>query len=624
MNKTKTIYFLSAIVLIIGCYALNLSYSLFVQTEEKEIVDSYVPTLDYYLSVSSVTISPGKKYLVKQIVDNYSDTIGSYYGLVYKSTSSNYKIQLVDTDYNESYGWIDMYSSNDIYLYIENTGSTTMTINFSLYQSYDTLSYDNFETNYLNSNFDGTSLSGYSSISADTKYTLSASTVSMPYDDQPSTLAYKIIESYVKTQVIITDDVTSLFGSYCSESECIVEVPDSSGTDTYTFKEADLSLAYNYMDVPIDGLASGIYQIADDNGTSYYYRGTSYSNYVSFAGFTWRIVRINGDGSIRLILNGTLDKVKRSGESSVAGNAVAFNSASNDNAYVGYMYGLTGLTSYSTTTRCLMLVNGTVTDKKSTYSTQSTCEAAGGIWTNSSETATHANVASSTIKQEVDSFYETYLGGTTYNYEDYLADSVFCVDKGSSGLSLPAYYEDEEYGIMYDESYYYYGWNYGTNSAYYKAVSRLYYSGYGYLEGTESSIIPEYRFYTYYDKFNYDMTTEDEPYPALTCSSYAINDYLTYPIALLTADELALAGATVGLSLDTYLNDTSYNNSYWYTMTPFGYISGADVFVSSGSTTTIDGLTANYARGVRPVINLKAGIEFASGSGTSSNPYTIK
>ena len=39
----------------------------------------------------------------------------------------------------------------------------------------------------------------------------------------------------------------------------------------------------------------------DENGTSYYFRGNTANNYVSFAGYLWQIVRINGDGSIRLI-----------------------------------------------------------------------------------------------------------------------------------------------------------------------------------------------------------------------------------------------------------------------------------------------------------------------------------
>jgi hypothetical protein len=40
----------------------------------------------------------------------------------------------------------------------------------------------------------------------------------------------------------------------------------------------------------------------DDLGTSYYYRGAVEDNYVTFADMCWRIVRIAGDGSIKLIL----------------------------------------------------------------------------------------------------------------------------------------------------------------------------------------------------------------------------------------------------------------------------------------------------------------------------------
>ncbi len=52
---------------------------------------------------------------------------------------------------------------------------------------------------------------------------------------------------------------------------------------------------------------SGFYRLnyADNNETktTYFYRGNTNNNYVSFAGQTWRIVRINEDGTIRLVLN---------------------------------------------------------------------------------------------------------------------------------------------------------------------------------------------------------------------------------------------------------------------------------------------------------------------------------
>mgnify|MGYP003301165685 CR=1 FL=1 len=51
--------------------------------------------------------------------------------------------------------------------------------------------------------------------------------------------------------------------------------------------------------------ASGLYKstATNDGSPTYYFRGNVTNNYVDFAGFTWRIVRINEDGSVRLILD---------------------------------------------------------------------------------------------------------------------------------------------------------------------------------------------------------------------------------------------------------------------------------------------------------------------------------
>lgn len=55
--------------------------------------------------------------------------------------------------------------------------------------------------------------------------------------------------------------------------------------------------------------AEGLISDIDENGPTYYFRGAVTNNYVSFANMTWRIVRINGDGTVRLILNKNLDSV---------------------------------------------------------------------------------------------------------------------------------------------------------------------------------------------------------------------------------------------------------------------------------------------------------------------------
>ena len=51
----------------------------------------------------------------------------------------------------------------------------------------------------------------------------------------------------------------------------------------------------------------GMYSTLDNDGISYYYRGANNNNYLSFGDFLWKIIRINGDGSIRLILDSALN-----------------------------------------------------------------------------------------------------------------------------------------------------------------------------------------------------------------------------------------------------------------------------------------------------------------------------
>ena len=135
---------------------------------------------------------------------------------------------------------------------------------------------------------------------------------------------------------------------------------------------------------------NGIYEAKDDDGTSYYYRGTVDNNWVQFGGFYWRIIRINGDGTIRMIYsgidNGIVTDANRIGENTQIGIS-AFNDTMDDNAYVGYMYGTPGSSTYE---------------------------------------ETHANIHDSTIKTVLDTWYQNNLS----SYSQYISyDIGFCGDR---------------------------------------------------------------------------------------------------------------------------------------------------------------------------------------------------
>lgn len=77
---------------------------------------------------------------------------------------------------------------------------------------------------------------------------------------------------------------------------------------------------------------------------------------MKFAGFWWRIIRINGDGTIRIIYDGTEYHANGSmTTNSIAMSAVTFNrdstsgSNTSDNVYVGFMYGIAGSNTYERT-----------------------------------------------------------------------------------------------------------------------------------------------------------------------------------------------------------------------------------------------------------------------------------
>ena len=91
-----------------------------------------------------------------------------------------------------------------------------------------------------------------------------------------------------------------------------------------------------------------IYYADTSEGRTYYFAGNPTDNWLQFGGFYWRIIRINEDGTLRLIYQGT--SANTTGTNTQI-SISAFNSSYNNNMYVGYMYQsnqVHGLTSNST------------------------------------------------------------------------------------------------------------------------------------------------------------------------------------------------------------------------------------------------------------------------------------
>ena len=88
---------------------------------------------------------------------------------------------------------------------------------------------------------------------------------------------------------------------------------------------ADLILLNNNVVAPKTRVGSevatsneGLISMEDNKGTSYYFRGNVDNNYVMIGDLTFRIVRINGDGTIRIVLNNVLDEARPYNTNSLA------------------------------------------------------------------------------------------------------------------------------------------------------------------------------------------------------------------------------------------------------------------------------------------------------------------
>lgn len=140
-----------------------------------------------------------------------------------------------------------------------------------------------------------------------------ANITSMTYPNEDYILpSYILIKPNVTQSYVVT---LSYQGSLSALTDTVVEGSiligkEKSKDNTFASVLLDHHPVQNYKTKPGEEIATedeGLIMSEDDHGKIYYFRGAVKDNYVSLADQLWRVVRINSDGTIRLILNDVIE-----------------------------------------------------------------------------------------------------------------------------------------------------------------------------------------------------------------------------------------------------------------------------------------------------------------------------
>ena len=358
----------------------------------------------------------------------------------------------------------------------------------------------------------------------------------------------------------------------------------------------------------------------NDEYPIYYYRGNVTANNVIFGDFCWKMVRTTKTGGVKLIYNGVPSSdgsCDNTGTDSQIGKS-KYNPAYTSFAYNGYMYNevyevdlmdmddskeimygssitysngmytlkdtfstSTWSTDYSTIGSkyhytCLNS-DGTcsevyymnhITSKNMNYIILS-----GGTDLISAMMQMLYNVNSSTLKTYIDTWYE----GNMTSFTELLENEKWCNDRSVvSG-----------------------GWDISNSNI-----------------TLNDSIFGSYK------RNAVDFK------PSLSCSAanneLYVGNGLTYPVALLTADEITLAGSgRTGYSINSYL----YTGSHWWSLSPWTFATNMAYNSLMSGTSGNEILTyaaSTVSLGVRPAISIKNNMHIASGDGSYASPYRIR
>ena len=272
----------------------------------------------------------------------------------------------------------------------------------------------------------------------------------------------------------------------------------------------------------------GMYKAQDDLGTSYYFRGAVDNNWIKYGKYIkdmyncnngtisntdtrnsctkiassgddiyWRIIRINGDGSIRMIYSGVTPptestKVIKTTDTSL-GNS-PFNQKYNSAEYVGYMYEI---------------------GKQ------------------------HGTSKSSDIKTFLDNWYANYTDLNKTGTK--ITDQIYCNDRTASTTDVA--YSTTNYTTLTS-------WNSTGTNYYYGANGRVF----------NNPVSPDYKCPVASDKF--------------TTTTAKGNGKLSYPVGLISVDEITFAGLPAGRANNSFY---LYTRDYYWAGSPYDFFGSSSI-----------------------------------------------
>ena len=329
----------------------------------------------------------------------------------------------------------------------------------------------------------------------------------------------------------------------------------------------------------------GMYKAQDDLGMSYYFRGAVDNNWLKYGKYTkdmyncnngtisntetgnsctkiassgddiyWRIIRINGDNSIRMIYAGTsapdnntkvvmTESANNSGYIRATSAGMSkFNQKRDSAEYVGYMY---------------------------TIGQQ------------------HGTSQSSGIKTYLDNWYANYTNLNSTGTK--ITDQIYCNDRTASTSE-----------VAYSTT------NYTTLTSWNSTGTTYYYGAYGRIVKDNNPILT--------------CTVDSDRFTVNKINSKG-NGTLTYPVGLITADEVAMAGGKFGSSNGNssyYL----YTNQYYWAGSPSICNGSSSIDLVVGDDGSLGSSRIAVNRGVRGVVSLSSESKLL-GSGTYNDVYTV-